>query len=244
MSRRKVMISSTALDLPDHRRGLRDGCERAGFEPKMMETLPALAADAIEASLNLVDEAEVYVGVFAWRYGYVPDGHDISITEMEYDRAINLKKPILIFLSHEDHPLTARDVETGPGAAKLKALKDRISKSAFCVFFKSVGDLKGDVVAALTTLAKNLDTAVAGDPIATKATKLHRKASITTPPDPYVAHCLYAPAVSRSCRRQAELNSTDGLGRQALVAGLMTAACLFFGGHRRHGQERARLEMV
>ena len=87
MSRRKVMISSTALDLPDHRDGLRDGCERAGFEPHMMEKLPALDTDAIEASLRMVEEADVYVGVFAWRYGYVPDGHDVSITEMEYNRA-------------------------------------------------------------------------------------------------------------------------------------------------------------
>jgi Domain of unknown function (DUF4062) len=51
------MISSTARDLPDHRGGIRDACERAGFEPRMMEKLPALDADAIEASLRLVDRS-------------------------------------------------------------------------------------------------------------------------------------------------------------------------------------------
>ena len=45
----------------------------------------------------MVDEADVYVGVFAYRYGYVPEGHDISITEMEYNRAVELDKPRLIF---------------------------------------------------------------------------------------------------------------------------------------------------
>src|ERR1700754_1213509 len=101
MIRRKVMISSTALDLPEHRQGLRDACERAGFEPHMMEKLPALDADAIEASLQMVDEADVYVGIFAYRYGYVPTGRDISITEMEYNRAVELKKPRLIFFIDE-----------------------------------------------------------------------------------------------------------------------------------------------
>src|SRR4051794_2178898 len=120
MSRRKVIISSTALDLPEHRNEIRLGCERAGFKPCVMEHLPALDADAIKASLHLVDEADVYVGVFAYRYGYVPDGYDISITEMEYDRAVELRKPRLIFFAHRDHPIKIEDVETGPSEAKLK----------------------------------------------------------------------------------------------------------------------------
>ena len=50
----------------------------------------------------MVEQADVYVGIFAYRYGYVPDGHDISITEMEYNRASDLGKPRLIFFIHED----------------------------------------------------------------------------------------------------------------------------------------------
>ena len=52
------MISSTALDLPDHRKEIHEGCERAGFEPHMMEMLPALDADALaqhDATLILTD---------------------------------------------------------------------------------------------------------------------------------------------------------------------------------------------
>jgi hypothetical protein len=112
IAKHKVMISSTARDLPDHRDEIREGCERAGFEPHMMEKLPALDADAIVASLELVDDADVYVGVFAFRYGYVPDGYDISITEMEYNRAVELKKPRLIFFMDDDHPVKRKDNET------------------------------------------------------------------------------------------------------------------------------------
>jgi tetratricopeptide (TPR) repeat protein len=212
--RRVVMISSTARDLPEHRDAIRIGCERAGFEPRMMEHLPALDADAIKASLAMVDAADVYVGVFAYRYGYVPDGHDVSVTEMEYDRAVALNKPRLIFFIHEDHPVTGKDVETGSGAAKLETFKSRIGKARVAAFFKSAAELRAHVVEALTTLAKELDEAEAGDAAASAAAKLHRRTSIPAPPEPYVAH-PYTLLQSRDLvGRQAELNAlTDWVAK-------------------------------
>jgi hypothetical protein len=64
-----------------------------------------------------VDEADIYLGVFAHRYGYVPKGYDISVTEMEYNHAVERKIPRLIFLMHEDHPVKAADVEKSEGAS-------------------------------------------------------------------------------------------------------------------------------
>jgi hypothetical protein len=147
ISGKVVMISSTALDLPEHREQARLACERTGFAPHdMMEHLTARNADAIEASLQMVEQADVYVGIFAQRYGYVPNGHNISITEMEYNRAVELKKPRLIFFNHDDHVFRSKDFETGPGAAKLQSLKDRIGKDRVAAFFKSPDDLRSHVV--------------------------------------------------------------------------------------------------
>src|SRR5207302_4760000 len=137
-NRKVVMISSTARDLPKHREQVRLACERAGFEPReMMEHLTAEDASPVEVSLRMVEQADVYLGILAYRYGTIPDGHDISITEMEYDRAVELKKPRLIFCAHKDHPVTITDVDTGPGAAKLQALKDRIGEKRVTAFFKT-----------------------------------------------------------------------------------------------------------
>src|SRR5436853_5366009 len=105
--RLKVMISSTARALPDHREHVMDACLRQGMFPVMMEYLPAADADAIAESLRMVDGADIYLGVFAHRYGYVPKGYDISITEMEYDRAVERGIPRLVFLMHDDHPIKA-----------------------------------------------------------------------------------------------------------------------------------------
>src|SRR5437763_14226377 len=82
---KRVMISSTARDLPEHREEVRDACLQQKMFPIMMEHLPASDADAIAASLKLVDEADVYALLLAHRYGYVPKENNpqqTSITEM------------------------------------------------------------------------------------------------------------------------------------------------------------------
>ena len=117
---KRVMISSTARDLPEHRREVMDACLRQSFFPVMMEHLPASDDDAIQESMQMVDEAQIYLGILAFRYGYVPKGHDISITGMEYNRAGERGIPRLMFVMHEDHAVRVGDVEMGEGAEKLK----------------------------------------------------------------------------------------------------------------------------
>src|SRR5262245_17202369 len=121
--KKTVMISSTARDLPEHRKEVMDACLRQGMFPAMMEQLPASDDEAIAASLKLADEADIYVGVFAHRYGYVPKGHDISVTEMEYNRAVERKIPRLIFVMGKDHLIKADDVDI-ENWARLKAFKE------------------------------------------------------------------------------------------------------------------------
>src|SRR6185369_6201337 len=125
----RVMISSTARDLPEHRKEAMDACLRQGMFPVMMEHLPASDAEAIPASLRMVDEADIYLLILAHRYGYVPKAGNpaqISVTEHEYNRALDRKTiPCLTFAMHEDHPLKAGDVEKGEGGVKLEAFKAR-----------------------------------------------------------------------------------------------------------------------
>ena len=96
-NRKTAMISSTSVDLPEHRQQAMDACLRQGIFPKAMEHLPARDADAISVSLKIVDEADIYIGIYAWRYGHVPAGHDITITEMECNRAVERGIPSLVF---------------------------------------------------------------------------------------------------------------------------------------------------
>src|SRR2546423_967124 len=174
--RLSAMISSTARDLPAHRQQVGEACLRQGVFPVMMEHLPACDADAIAASLRLVDQSDVYLGVFAHRYGYVPAGHRASITEMEYDRAVQSQRPRLVFLMHDDHPVRAADVEKGEGAARLEAFKQRLQADRVAGFFKSPEDLRGQVLEALAQVRPR------------DLSSVPRDSAIPAPPAPYIAH--------------------------------------------------------
>src|SRR5437660_8550819 len=149
---KRVMISSTARDLPEHRKEVMDACLRQGMFPIMMEHLPASDNEAITASLEMVDEADIYLLILAHRYGYVPAANNperLSVTEHEYNRAIERKIPILTFAMHADHPVKAADVEKGEGAEKLEAFKNRALLKG-TNFFSSSADLRAHVINSLS----------------------------------------------------------------------------------------------
>jgi len=146
---RVAMISSTARDLPQHREQVMSACLAQNLFPRMMEHLPASDANAIEASLRMVDESDLYIGIIGFRYGYVPRGFKKSITEMEYDRAGERKIPRLMFLMHDDHAVRAADVETGPGAVGVRAFRQRILEDRVLGTFTSPENLRGHALLAL-----------------------------------------------------------------------------------------------
>ncbi|MBX7211327.1 MAG: DUF4062 domain-containing protein, partial [Verrucomicrobiaceae bacterium] len=147
------MISSTSVDLPDHRREVERACLKEGVFPIGMENLPARDADAIRVSLEMVDNADIYIGIFACRYGHRPEGHEISITEMEFNRAVERRIPVLVFLSHEEHSFPSEVInEDDDAKKKLAELKQRASRGRGRREFKSPQDLRAEVIHALSDL--------------------------------------------------------------------------------------------
>jgi tetratricopeptide (TPR) repeat protein len=189
-----VVVSSTARDLPEHRKEVSGACLRQGMFPVMMEHLPASDADAIEESLRMVDEADFYLGVFAHRYGHVPEGRNVSITEMEYERAVERDIPRLVFLMDKSHPINIDDVEMGAGAGKLKAFKGRLEKERVVNYFNSPTDLRAKVIDALSRLRKP------------DLTTFHYVSDIPAPPEPFIAHPYTLLQTHRLVGRQPELN--------------------------------------
>ncbi|MDQ1557479.1 MAG: hypothetical protein QOD32_539 [Pyrinomonadaceae bacterium] len=202
------MISSTALDLPEHRKEVEDACLRQGMFPTMMERLPASDAEAISTSLAMVDEADIYVGVFAHRYGYVPkegNPQQISVTQMEYERAVERKIPRLIFVIDKKHPLgdfTIEDIDKGESAEKLAQFKARVETENIVNFFKSPTDLRAHVINSLSKLRQpDLNT-------------FHYVSDIPAPPEPFIAHPYTLLQTHRLVGRQPELNLlTDWVAR-------------------------------
>ena len=174
-----AMISSTTVDLPEHRPEARDACLRSGFFPLMMEHGSAeWNSDAIKYSLEKVDAARVYIGIFAYRYGYIPDDpvrnpDKLSITELEYRHAQKRGIPILSFIADKTHPVVFDQIDTdSEKMAKLSKLKEEINGSTIRGLFKDKGELRALILQSLMELKLWLQSQLPPKP-ALQAAKPH-----------------------------------------------------------------------
>lgn len=150
----RALISSTVLDLAEHRAAVVDACLRVGVEPLVMEDLAAGDSDPMTRCGALLDEADIYIGILAFRYGFVPRGQAKSLTEIEFERAGVRGIPRLMFLMSEEHPVRATDVETGPGSEKLRLFKAAARRALMVAEFRSADELKAAVVTGLVEVLR------------------------------------------------------------------------------------------
>jgi Domain of unknown function (DUF4062) len=154
-----VMISSTTMDLPDHRHQVSEAILRMGHTPVMMEHGSAeWNSDAIKFSLEKVEKSQVYIGIFALRYGFIKDDplrnpDRLSVTELEYRHALKLGIPTLIFIAKKSHQFEEDQIDFDPEKReKLKRLKDELGSSVIAGFFNDPAELRSLVLQSLHEL--------------------------------------------------------------------------------------------
>ncbi|MSP00201.1 MAG: DUF4062 domain-containing protein [Acetobacteraceae bacterium] len=160
-----VMISSTWLELRDHRAAVSSAVLGQGMFPLDMANDASLPHDLIEASLAKVNKAHAYIGLISYRYGQIVDDpirnpNGLSLTELEYRRAVERGIPRCMFTMHDDHtPGIPRSMVNAarPTEDKLNAFIALVRKDLICAEFRSVDNLKALAVQSLTELAKTLD---------------------------------------------------------------------------------------
>src|SRR5579864_2728215 len=92
-----VFVSSTFDDLREERGELQKALLKSKCFPIGMELFPSSDDDTWDFIKRQIDQADYYIVVIAGRYGSLgPDG--LSYTEMEYDYARCVNKPILSFI--------------------------------------------------------------------------------------------------------------------------------------------------
>lgn len=142
-----VFVSSTYKDLVPCREAVKDqitrldmrfrGMEHFGADPHM-----APAAKIVEE----VRAADVYLGIFGVRYGYIDQATGLSMTELEFNEAKGTGKPMLLYVIHEDAPVKVSDIESNPqGKEKLDSLKKRILSQHTVYQFSDREDLARQV---------------------------------------------------------------------------------------------------
>ena len=149
----KVFIGSTYRDLIDERQAVEKAIKRLNETvPVAMEFFGSSPDTPYETCMKKVAESDIYVGVFAHRYGSISPGHQQSMTELEYRKAIELHKPVLIYftaISEEDTPKKNTEKDPSPEREKLMALKEELGKKHTAAFFHNPDELATLVIADL-----------------------------------------------------------------------------------------------
>jgi tetratricopeptide (TPR) repeat protein len=159
----KIYVSSTYSDLVEHRQRVYDILRKMRYDVMAMEDYVATDKRPLDKCQADVASSDLYIGIFAWCYGYVPPGqlpdHEGSITELEYRQAGQSGLERLIFLLHEDAPWPRSKMEKGAGGEKIEALRAELAREHTVQFFKSPEELAGQVAASVAQWAKaQLDT--------------------------------------------------------------------------------------
>ncbi|HET7486948.1 MAG TPA: DUF4062 domain-containing protein [Acidimicrobiales bacterium] len=145
-TRQRVYVSSTYEDLREFRREVAESLQKAGYDVVAMETYTACDERPLDKCLADVRECDVYVGIIAWRYGFVPAGHDRSITELEYQEAGRAGKQRLMFL--------AGPRGTQPVDPPVGRLRGELQERHVVAYFETADELARDVLEAVSNWSR------------------------------------------------------------------------------------------
>ncbi|MGD1890808.1 MAG: tetratricopeptide repeat protein [Cyclobacteriaceae bacterium] len=147
-----VFVSSTFKDLVTFREKVRGSIRQLGAVDISMEHFGARDARPKEECIRLIeDETDVFVGIYAFRYGYIPEEDAISITETEYHAAAAAGIPRHIYLVDESLQANWNPawIDQGTSAQQLAAFKAGLQKNRMVEFFSNPDQLAASVAAVL-----------------------------------------------------------------------------------------------
>ena len=147
-----IYISSTYEDLKKEREAAAQAVRRLGHRTIAMEDYVASDKRPLDKCLDDVRTSDAYVGIFAWRYGFIPDGFDKSITHLEYEAAKEAGIPCLIFLLDETADWQVKYVSTGEEREKIDELRKELEIEKTRNTFKNADELSGLVSPAVSNL--------------------------------------------------------------------------------------------
>ncbi len=153
-----AFISSTSIDLPEYRTEVIKVLTTLKIQPNGMEHWPVTGDYPVDLCKRMVDDSEIFIGIYAYRYGWQPDGYvGKSITELEYDWAGEVQRggkpiPRLCFIMSDDFGWPKSKWEMDK-QAQLDEFKKRV-KANHVGFFTTPDNLAKQITAALATVLK------------------------------------------------------------------------------------------
>jgi hypothetical protein len=153
----KVFVSSTSKDLAAYRGAAERAVLKHEMHPIMMERFPAASRDAVDVCRAQVERADLLIGIYARRYGYIPRGEDSSITELEYRWAERAGVDRLIFVLDEasaalpaEHPIN----QYADQPARMATFLNHVGQGVVWRSFTTPENLEHEVYRALEEWGK------------------------------------------------------------------------------------------
>jgi hypothetical protein len=143
MPAKTVFISSTYKDLKDHRREVWDALKRFDVAVRGMEEFGARTTGPLDTCLAEVEQSDVYVGIIAYRLGSIDPDTKRPFTVLEYEKAVEQKKEILIYIADDESasfPQSVVDKDTRL-RQRLAAFKDKLRERHTVDTFSTPDDL-------------------------------------------------------------------------------------------------------
>jgi len=172
-----VFISSTYVDLIEYREKAVEVLNRYKCLPIAMEFFGCQSEDPTKVCETGIRECDIFIGIYAHRYGHTPGDREKSITRMEYELATDFKKQCLCFIVKDDFPWNPKFMEIAKLPA-LDAFLDIVKKDRVVDFFTTPEDFAGKLATSLAAAAKKQKGEAVPD----------GKRPIPDAPFPYIAH--------------------------------------------------------
>ncbi len=161
----RVYLSSTLNDLIPERQAVKDAL---GGECVVVESYTADERSVRDSCLSDVAGCDLYIGIIGRRYGHIPEGDSLSITEQEFQCAEKCELAALIFIKDDDEIKSKfHDAVTKENPPELiESFRQRIASRA--AIFNTPEDLKAHVLKAYLRYAKRqtqpASKRITGDP--------------------------------------------------------------------------------
>ena len=141
MIQSKIFLSSTFFDLSDTRKEVSRWLSGVfGADLIIMETFGSDTAPPNVVSVRRVSECDIFIGIYAHRYGSIDPNSGKSITELELDEAkhalsLGIIKDLLLYVVEEGSSWASEHAETEENAlAGLRRIKQKAKQHTYTIF--------------------------------------------------------------------------------------------------------------
>ena len=195
-------ISSTALDLPRDREKAIKACLREGVLPIAMEHLPARDADAIRVSLEMVDEADIYIGIYRGGTATFQMDMRFPLPKWSSTGPSSETSPFELLLS-QNHPLLSKwSRRTRARRENLRSLRNARARAGAVWNSSPPSNCAATSFNPSPPCRKNRRRRSEEKP----APSFHPPNTIPAAPEPYIAHPYSLLQTRQVIGRQTELN--------------------------------------